>query len=413
MRSNFIISETDQLFELAADKLNLDDDLRQVLRVPYREIKVEIPLRDMTGEFYLCHGYRIQHNGARGPYYGGVNLDHSLSREAITAMAARNVFKTALMNVPFGGACGGIDLKCDNTPFALREMALRSYTGKISSLIGPYKDILSTGKNVDPGLMACIMDEYGKRHGYVHSSVTGKPEALSGTAERSMALVTAACYLLDLTARGMQMQLQGMRMAIAASVEHICGFIDCMDFLGCILVAVCDGECTVYFPDGFDLDDLKGFLIQGNRLCDYHTGDKLSVDDFAGIETDILLPGLDPVAINADIAHRVKARLLVELKDTMVFLSADTVLGEKGVVVIPDVLVTSGIVVMDYFEWIQNIQQFRWDYDQVNEEMAKYFSETFKILREYTNKYEVNYRIASYMLALERVAAATRLRGYV
>lgn len=413
MKNRMILSETDKLFDIAVNALSLDEDLSKVLKVPYREVKVEVPVRDISGKLHLYHGYRIQHNGARGPYYGGIDLSKSIEYKDIIDMASRTVWKTALMNVPFGGAYGGINIDTFDVPVGLSELAVRNYTHKISTLIGPYKDIITIGDNADSKIMAHVMDEYSKKYGYSIAAVTGKPETLSGTVGRDNALVSSSYYMLDLVSKNMQMQLQGKTMALSVCPSLAYGFIDYLNYLGCSLVAINDGNGMVVNQNGFDLDDLKNHIATNNNLFDYNGGDKVPSESIISVDADILMLGLSSFVINKDNADQVNANIVVELKDAVVSMEADPILFSKGVTVVPDLMVTSGEVVVDYFEWIQNIQQFRWDYDQVNEEMAKYINESFKQVVEFTKQYQVDYRVASYMLGVSRVAEATKLRGYV
>lgn len=413
MKNKDILAETNKLFDMAVDKLNLDKDLSRVLRVPYREIKVEIPVRDLSGNLYLYSGYRVQHNGARGPYYGGINIEQDIDIETIMALASRTVWKTGLMNIPFGGAYGGININTAEVPIGVVNAAIRDYILKISALIGPYRDVIAQGINADDKIMACVMDEYGKKFGYSPAVAAGKPEALNGTVGRKTALVSSSYYLLDLVSKNMQIQIQSLSLALSIDAISAINFIDYLNYLGCKLVAISDANGAVINHDGFNLEDLKSHILLNKTVNDYPHGDKIIASDIIGVDCDILLLGTDATVINADNANKVQARIVVELADAIVSLAAESILFNKEITVIPDLLVTAGETIVDYFEWIQNIQQFKWDYDQINEEMAKYINDGFKLVTDLTIKYQVSYRLACYMAGISRTAEATRLRGYI
>lgn len=413
MKNQHILSETDKLFDIATDKLQLDKDMCKVLKSPYREVKVEIPVRGNDETLYNYCGYRIQFNGARGPYYGGLMLDPDINADILIALAARTSWKTALMNLPFGGSCGGINCDVLNTSPKVVEAAIRKYINKISALIGPYKDVITYGKSSNSTMMAYIMDEYGKKYGHSPAVSVGKPEALGGSIAKSNALISSSYYLIDMLSRNMQMQLPGLSIAISLTPARAVSFLEYLNYLGTRLVAINDCNGTIYNHSGFDINDLKQHIIQNNRISDYQHAEKLSCEQIVSIDCDLLLLGSGSVLLTSQNAKDVKAKIVCELSDALISMEADIILFEKGVTVIPDVLCTSGECIIDYFEWIQNIQQFKWDFDQINEEMAKYINENFKQVTKYAIDYSVSYRVASYMLGITRVAEATKLRGYI
>ncbi|MEW5819033.1 MAG: Glu/Leu/Phe/Val dehydrogenase dimerization domain-containing protein [Cyanobacteriota bacterium] len=408
-----ILTETNKLFSSAISKLGLAYDIAEVLKSPYREIKVEIPVKDSEGNFYLYSGYRIQHNGSRGPYYGGISLDKDLNLEKLISHANRTVCKTALVNIPFGGAYGGIKVDVNNASSGLLEGAVRNYIHKISSLIGPYKDIITQGKNANDIIMACVMDEYSKKFGYSPAVATGKPEALGGTKGRRTALVNTAYYLLDLASKSIQTQLPDMSVAISIDLSQAGYFIEYLNYLNCSLIALSDSSVCIYNPEGFDLEDLKSYIVQNKSLSGYPYGESIPVKDVTCLDVDVLLLGLSETYIDSSNASKVKAKIVLELDDMLIEPDSEEILFSSGVVVIPDLLVTSGEAIVDYFEWIQNIQQFKWSSEQINDEMAKYLNEAFKEITDLTREHQVSYRLACYMSGISRVAEATKLRGYI
>lgn len=413
MKNKDILSETNNLFDIAADKLSLDKDLIHVLKAPYREVKVELPVKDLNGAFCLYHGYRVQHNGARGPYYGAISLETDIDRQAVIDMASRTTWKTALMDIPFGGAYGAINIDGLAANTSGLNASVRGYTRKISSLIGPYKDIIAQSKTADANIMASVMDEYGKKYGYSPAVACGKPIALGGSVGRNTALVSSSYYILDLVAKNMQIQLQGLPMALSILSNQAVSFIDYLNYLGCKLVAISDDIGAVYDNDGLNLDDLREYIVHNKKIYDYPNANKITLEEFISFDCDVMLLGNDSTIVTKDNAINVKAKILAEVSDALISIDADPILFDKGAVVVPDMLITSGETIVDYFEWIQNIQQFKWDYDQINEEMAKTLNETFKLVNNITIDHEVSYRIACYIAGIQRVSQATLLRGYM
>ena len=413
MKNKEILSESNRLFDLAVEKLGLDKNLSSFLSVPYREIKLEIPVKLQDSQFALLNAYRIQYNGARGPYYGGITLSPDMDANTVSLMAGRNVWKTALMNIPFGGAYGGIAIDINNIDIESLHVLLRKYIDRVSSLIGPYKDVITQGLNVDDKLMACIMDEYTKKNGYAPAAVVGKPEILGGTVGRPTALVSSSYYLLDLVSKNIQIQVHGQSLALSTTPELAIAFIDYLNYLGCNLIAIGDSVGAVFNSNGFDMVDLRSYIYENKKIYDYPEGDKIASSDLVKVDCDVLFLGQDSTIIDVSNVQDVKANIVIELSDALISLDSEPLLFDKGVTVIPDMLVTAGVSIVDYFEWIQNIQQFKWDYDQVNEEMAKYINEGFKLVSALSVEHGVSYRMASYMAGIIKVAEATRLRGLV
>lgn len=413
MKNKNILLETDILFDLAVGQLNLSKELSLLLRLPYREVNLDIPVRDINGDLYLYKGYRVQHNGARGPYYGAIDLVETLDIDVVKRLASRTVWKTALMNIPFGGSYGGISLNKEKVSPRILDTAVRSYVQKISSIIGPYKDILACGKNADESIMARVMDEYTRKNDFAPAVATGKPETLSGTVGSKTALVSASYYLLDLVSRNLQMQVPGLSMALSLDPCTSINFIEYLNYLGCTLVAISDSNGAVFNPSGFDMEDLRSYIIQNNKVYDYSGGESISASDIINVDCDILLLGLNSAVVDKNNAQDIKAKILLELDDALVSIDAEPILYEKGTTVVPDLLVLAGKSVVDYFEWIQNIQQFRWNFDQINEEMAKYINDAFKLINSISVDHHISYRQACYMAGINRVAEAISLRGYV
>lgn len=412
MKNSNILAQTAFLIDQAAEKLSIEPEMLSVLNTPYREVTVDLPVRDMTGTLNIYKAFRVQHNGARGPYYGGVALGCDLNKNIVRSLAKRTALKTALMNIPFGGAYGGIAVDPNVVDSSVLEACTRKYTDKLTALIGPYKDILSAGQLVNEKIMACIMDEYSKKATYSQAVAVGKPEILGGTIGRKIALVSSAYYLLDIVAKNMQTQLPGLSMALSCDWTQAISFIDYVDYLGCNLLSLCVDDRCLFGLESTDHADLKAYLLQNNSLEGYEGAEQSSLNTFLSQDVDVLFLGSDNTIIDSSNASQINAQMLVELMDGLIDLDAEEILFGKDVTVIPDLLVTSGTSIIDYFEWIQNIQQFKWSDEQINEEMANHINEAFKQVSEYSLTYQVSYRVACYMLGLARLAEATSLRGY-
>lgn len=400
-------------FDIAADRIGLPDDARQVLRSSYREVAVQVPLRQADGRIHCYQGFRVQHNGARGPYKGGVRYHPEVDLDEVRALASLMTWKTALVDVPFGGAKGGIN--CDPSELTSEEMQkiTRSFIDKIAKVIGPQRDIPAPDVNTNAQVMAWMMDEYGKLYGHTPAIVTGKPISLGGSQGREAATgrgvvlcFREAAPLLDLRADEATVVIQGF-----GNVGGWAGRI--MQQLGAKVVGASDAYGAIHSEAGIDAEDLSAHVRAGGRLPEFPGVDVITPAELLGLECDVLIPAALGGMIHAGNAPTVKARMVIEGANSPTTPQADEVLAQKGVLVVPDVLANAGGVIVSYFEWVQNLQHLAWDEREVNDRLGTRMRKAFRTVHQRAQQEGESLRVASYAMAIERVAQAARDRGYI
>ncbi|MCG3131914.1 MAG: Glutamate dehydrogenase [Phycisphaerae bacterium] len=401
---------TDTQFLAAAEHMKLEDDIRQLLITPYRELIVQIPVRMGDGKLRMFHGYRVQHNGVRGPYKGGLRFHPEVDLSEVRSLAALMTWKTALVDIPFGGAKGGIT--CDPTVLSRSELQAltRGFTQKIDMCLGVYRDIPAPDVNTNAQVMAWIMDEYGKKHGYTPAIVTGKPLSLGGSLGREEAtgrgtsiIAREACRALGIPLKGARVAVQGFGNVGSFAAKFI-------SELGGRVVAVSDVRGGVRNDGGLDIPALIQHRNETGSVVDFPGTQAVSNDDLLTLPVDILVPAALGGVLDGDNAGDVKAKLVIEAANSPVTPCADEILRERDVAVVPDILVNAGGVTVSYFEWVQNLQQFHWSLEEVNAKLeARMLAAWNAVYREYDND-GLPLRVAAYVVALRRVAEATRQR---
>ncbi|MEW6055000.1 MAG: Glu/Leu/Phe/Val dehydrogenase dimerization domain-containing protein [Bdellovibrionota bacterium] len=397
-------------FDLAAEILNLERDMRSLLKEPYRELHVQVPVKMDNGRLQIFHGYRIQHNAVRGPYKGGIRYHQDVDRDEVLALATLMSWKTAIVDIPFGGAKGGVAV--DPMKLSARELQTltRGFTSKIDLIIGPHRDIPAPDVNTDERTMAWMMDEYGKKHGYTPAIVTGKPIALGGSVGRKEATgrgvvysIVEACKAYGIDIRKSTAVIQGFGNVGSFTAKFL-------HELGCKVIGVTDVSGGVYDKNGLNVPDLLEHVAKEKSLAGYKKGEPLTNEKVFEIKCDILVPAALGGVLTGSVAHKVNCRLIAEAANNPTTKEADEVFKENGIPVIADILCNAGGVTVSYFEWAQNLQQYRWDVEQVNRELQKVMTRAFQEVHALAKKHDISLRTASYMLALDRVAQATRLR---
>lgn len=400
-------------FRGSAERIDLRDEMREVLASPYRELAVQIPVKMDDGNTMVFRGYRIQHNGARGPYKGGIRYHESADLDEVRALAALMTWKTALIDVPFGGAKGGV--QCDPSQMSQGELErlTRRFTSMISYVIGVNRDIPAPDMGTNAQTMAWMMDAYGQKNGYTPGIVTGKPVELGGSPGREEATGRGVVICAVESAQRTGMDFSGARVAIQGfgNVGYWTAAIAAEE--GASVVAVSDLAGGTYNDGGLDIDKVLAHQREAGTVATYDQGDKVSNEELLELECEVLVPAAIHGVINSQNVERLNTRLLVEAANGPTTPAADEALRETDVVVVPDILANAGGVAVSYLEWVQNIQQFRWDLNAVNAELRKRMRTATEAVFERAANDKTTLREAAFDIAVDRVAHAAELRGYV
>jgi glutamate dehydrogenase (NAD(P)+) len=399
-------------FDRAADHLGLGNEMREILRSSYRELTVQVPVRMDDGRLEVFTGYRVQHNAARGPYKGGIRYHPDADIDEVRALAALMTWKTALMDVPFGGAKGGVQCDAAAMSQSERQRLTRRFTNTISYVLGVNRDIPAPDMNTDALTMAWMFDAYSARYGYTPAIVTGKPVELGGAPGRDAATGRGVVYCLEDAARDYGLDLAGTTVAVQGFGNVGSWVARLAPELGCRVVAVSDVRGGVTRAEGLDIDALFAHAQEQGTVVGAPGTTPISNEELLELDVDVLVPAALDRVIHAGNAARVKARYVVEAANHPVTPAADELLHADGVVVIPDILVNGGGVTVSYFEWVMNIQQFRWDEEQVNTELRKRMAAAWAEVKARADADGIPLRLAAFAIAIERVERAVDLRGY-
>ncbi|MDW7740456.1 MAG: Glu/Leu/Phe/Val dehydrogenase dimerization domain-containing protein [Bacillota bacterium] len=398
-------------FDKAANRLGLDEQMRNWLRIPLREIRVHLPVVRDDGNLCVLEGYRVQHNNARGPFKGGIRYHSEVSMEDIRGLAAWMTWKTALLDLPYGGAKGGVT--CDPKQLSLAELEriTRKYTQAIGFDIGPHQDIPAPDVNTDENVMAWIMDEYSKIHGYSPAVVTGKPVDLGGLAIRKEATGLGASFIVEKWAKDNGMKMNETTAVIQGfgNVGHNLAF--CLQDMGCRVIAVSDTGAGVVNRDGLDIDAVFEHKEKTGSVAGCPGVETVDRENIFGLECDFLIPSALQNAIHGGNYRNVRAKVIFEAANGPTCPVIEPRLIRKGIPVVPDILVNSGGVVVSYFEWVQNLQQFNWDEDKVYNELKKKMIDAYDAVFGKAEEEKCSLRTAAYMIAIAKVAATARTRG--
>jgi glutamate dehydrogenase (NAD(P)+) len=409
-KNPWIAAET--RFDEAAMRLKLDDGMRKVLRSTAKELTVHIPVLLDDGRIEVFTGYRVQHSLARGPAKGGIRFAPDVTLDEVRALASWMTWKCAVVNIPFGGGKGGVICDPNVLSDAELEKLTRRYTAEIIDFIGPERDVPAPDVNTNEKVMAWIMDTYSMhaRH-TVTAVVTGKPMALGGSRGRPeatgrgcMIVILKALKLLGLKPEESRVVIQGFGNVggMAAKLMSAVGFK---------IVCVIEYDGAVYNPKGLDIAALQQHRRETGSITGFAGGEDMDKDEALFLECEVLLPAATENVIHSGNAERVRCKILCEGANGPTTPLADEVLAGKNIFVIPDILANAGGVTVSYFEWVQDRQGFFWNEQLVNQRLEEIMTESFDAVVEYARAHRVNNRIAAYMLALDRVAQAIKLRG--
>ena len=399
-------------FDHAAQLLQLDPDLYKVLRVPNREITIYIPVFMDDGRIEVFTGFRVQHNFARGPAKGGIRYAPDVTIDEVRALAAWMTWKCAVVNIPFGGAKGGVI--CDPSQMSRGELErmTRRYTAELIDFIGPERDVPAPDMNTNEQTMAWVMDTYSMhaRH-TVTAVVTGKPIELSGSQGRREATGRGLLFVIDEAVKKLGMKRENTRVVIQGSGNVGGTAARLMSETGYKVVAISDIHGGIYNPKGLDIPDVMSHMASHKTFERYQKAEPVSNHELLEIDCEVLLPAATENQITSHNAHRIKCKILAEGANGPTTAAADDILESKGVFVIPDILANAGGVTCSYFEWVQDRMGYFWKEEMVNERLKDIMVASFNDVVKYAENHGVNNRIAAYMLAVDRVAYITRVRG--
>lgn len=407
-----------QQFNAAADKLDLDDRLRVILRECKRELTVHFPVKLSNGKIQVFTGFRVHHNVNRGPAKGGMRFHPNVSIDQVKAFAMEMTWKNAIINVPFGGGAGGVicDPKGDLTgrSMTLRELEnlTRRYTTEIELLIGPDRDIPGTDINVTPQILAWMMDTISMHAGHtVTGVVTGKPVAVGGSQVRDESTGLGIKMVVQEAARHMRIPLDNAAVAVQGYGNAGSYSARLLHELGARIIAVSDSHGGILNSRGLDPDVVERFKLENGSVVGYNGSDKLSNEELLELPCDILIPAALECQITEDNAPRIKAKIIAEASNMPTTPEADEILFDRGVFLVPDIVANSAGVALSYFEWVQDLQSYFWDEEEIRHRLHSIVTLAFANMTEIAENRHVDNRTAAIMVAANRVAEATRLRG--
>jgi glutamate dehydrogenase (NAD(P)+) len=400
-----------QYFEEAAAVMNLSSSMRNLLLTPEREVKVQVPIKRDNGEVATFIGFRMQHNSKRGPMKGGLRYHHEVNADEVLALASLMTWKTAVVDIPYGGAKGGICVNPKDLSIDELERLTRRFVDEIHDIFGPDKDIPAPDMGTNSQTMAWIMNQYGKFHGFSPGCVTGKPVELYGAEGREEA-----------TGRGVgTLTLALLRKygrSIETSTAAIQGFGNVGTYTASYLhkaggriVAVSDVSGAVFNREGIDIPAALQWVADKNSLAGFPGGDSITNEALLALDVDVLIPAALGGVLTEDNAGDVRAKFIIEAANGPTTPEADAIFHQKDIVVLPDILANAGGVTVSYFEWVQNQQYFRWDLSRVREELERTMTRSFDKVWSTAQEKKVSLRVGAYLVGIGRVARATTLGG--
>jgi len=395
-----------------AKLIGLDASVHAYLRVPKRVLTVSVPCEMDDRTLRVFEGYRVQHNMSRGPAKGGIRFHPDVSLDEVKALAMWMTWKCSLVNIPFGGAKGGVI--CDPKSMSMRELEnmTRRYTTEISIIIGPEKDIPAPDVYTTPQIMAWIMDTYSMQKGYsIPGVVTGKPIAIGGSLGRDKATARGCLVVANEAMAEIGRNINGATASIQGFGNAGMHAAELFAEAGYKIVAVSDSRGGVGNPKGLDVGKLIAFKQETGSVSGFSGGDTMSNRDVLECACDVLVPAALEKVITAENAPRIRAKIIDEAANGPTLPEADDILFDRGIMVLPDILANAGGVTVSYFEWVQDLQEDFWDEEKVNERLKRKMTKAFSETLEQSKKLKVHMRRAAYVVAVSRVAEATRLRG--
>jgi glutamate dehydrogenase (NAD(P)+) len=399
-------------FDFAARKLNLDDGLWRVLRYPSREIIVHFPVAMDNGRIEVFTGYRVQHSQARGPGKGGIRYSPDVTLDEVRALASWMTWKCAVVNIPFGGAKGGVICDPKNMSQGELERMTRRYTAEIIEFLGPEKDVPAPDVNTNEQTMAWIMDTYSMHmRQTVTAVVTGKPLTIGGSRGRKEATGRGIMVVCEEALKYLNIQRDGCRVIIQGFGNVGSNAARLMQDRGYKIIGIGEYDGGLFNPNGIDIERLQEHRLRNGTVLGFRDAEPMPTAELLTTECEILIPAATENVITSRNAERIRARIVCEGANGPTTAVADEILADKKVFIIPDILANAGGVTASYFEWVQDRQGYFWKESEVNERLESILAESFDDVTRYAEAHAVNNRIAAYMLAIDRVAFTIKQRG--
>ena len=402
------------VMDKAAGVMGISEEDYLTFKYPERELKVALPVRMDDGSLKVFEGFRIQHSTLRGPAKGGVRYHQNVNVDEVRALSAWMTFKCAVAAIPYGGGKGGIVCRPREMSKGELERLTRTYIDKISAIISPNTDIPAPDVGTNAQTMDWMVDEYSKLKGEsVYGIVTGKSIEIGGSKGRNEATGRGVCFVTlemmkkyNMLPEDCKIVIQGMGNVGSISAKLLAEE-------GAKIIAVSDVSCAIYNENGLDIAGIYKYLDSGKNLLDGYTGDckRITNAELLELPCDILIPAALENQITAENADRIKAKIVIEAANGPTSVEADEILNKKGVKVLPDILSYSGGVIVSYFEWVQNLQNFYWEEDDVNAKLKRQIVGAFNDVFDAREKYDCTFRVAAYIVALNRLVTAKKLRG--
>ena len=401
---------TSAAYAQAVKELGLKSNIAKALEIPDRELTVEVPFRRDNGEVESVIGFRVQHNNTRGPFKGGIRYHEHVDIDEVRSLATLMTWKTSLLDIPYGGGKGGIGVDPRKYSKTELERMSRRFFRAIDPIIGVNVDIPAPDVNTNAQVMSWFMDEYSQLHGYSPAIVTGKPLELGGSAGREAATGKGTAVITREAAQVWNIDLKNSKVVIQGFGNVGSYAAKFLHEYGCKIIAVSDVTGGLYDPDGLDIDSLFEYNYANKTIDGFDQGKKLTNDELLALECDFLIPAALGSAINEKNVDSLNCKVIVEAANGPVTGSAANKLWNKKIAIIPDILTNAGGVTVSYFEWVQNLQQFKWTEDDVNQKLEDKMVNAFNEVYEVKKSNKVPMRIASFMVAIDRVHVAYNLR---
>ena len=401
---------TGAAYKNAVENLGLKSNIAAALEIPDRELKIEIKYKKDNGEIDSVVGFRVQHNNTRGPFKGGIRYHHHVDIEEVRSLATLMTWKTALIDIPYGGGKGGIGINPSDYSRTELERISRKFFRAIDPIIGVNIDIPAPDVNTNAQIMSWFMDEYSQTHGYTPGIVTGKPLELGGSEGREAATGRGTAIITREAAEKWNIGLKGAKVVVQGFGNVGSYAAKFLDEYGCKIIGVSDVSGGLYEPGGFDVDELFDYNYKKRTIDGYQQGKKISNEELLALECDFLIPAALGSAINKQNVDSLNCKIIIEAANGPVTGDAADKLWKKKIPIIPDILTNAGGVTVSYFEWVQNLQQFKWPESEINEKLEQKMVNAFDEVFTMKKSKNVPMRIASFMVAVDRVSTAFNLR---